>query len=127
MLKIIEIKDGETKEKIYEKYTDLIFELLINKKISYVDLSNQYINYLEINKQITDKQLAEADYCLIETIKPTKQHKGKRNRDSIYRYLVKYKRFETAPIGEELKKYVEENNINLKGNFYTDLYNEVKE
>lgn len=122
MIKIIEIELGETKELYYEKYDDLIFDLLIKEKINYIDLSNQYIFYLKTLENKNNKQLAEADYCLINTIKPAKQHKGKINRDNIYKYLVKYKRFETAPIGEELKQYVENNKINIKSDFFQDLY-----
>ncbi len=118
MLKIIE--DGETK--YYDDYQALILNCLLNEKIKFEDITTEYIRYLETLKSINNKQLAEADYCLIENIKPTKQHKGKYNKDATYRYLVKYKRFETAPIGEELKKYIKDNNINLKGQFYQDLY-----
>ena len=108
----------------YEKLEDVVFENLLNGSLDFISICAQYTKTLEMFKNKYEKQISEADYPLMNTILPMKHLKGKPAKDAIYRYLVKYERFKGAPVWEELVKYVEDNNINISGECFRDLYKE---
>lgn len=118
MIKLTELEESfETKE-------DLFYYWLVNGKVDFNKLLIKYVCYLENVQRSYENQLSEADYPLLNTIKPTKGgYLSKQNNlDAIYRYLVKYERFKGAPVWDELVEYVKKNKINLDGSYFLDLY-----
>jgi len=112
------------KERTYKDLEEAVFE---NLKLGYFDfrkLTEMYVKFLELEREKHTKQLSEIDLPLMNLIQPMKHLEGKPTKDAIYRYLVKYERFKGAPVWDELVKYVEDNNINLSGSYFMDLYNE---
>lgn len=83
-----------------------------------------YTSYLEGRKQLLKNQLSEANVQLVGYIENTviTGKKKKYVKDGAIRYLVKYERFKNAPINQKLQLYIKENNINIDGSFYLDLY-----
>lgn len=124
MIKVI--YDDWRKERTYKDLEEVVYENLLLGNFDFLKLTNTYVRYLEHLKEMQTKQLSEIDLPLMNVIQPMKHLKGKITKDAIYRYLVKYERFKGAPIWEELVKYVEDNNINLEGSFFVDLYKEEK-
>lgn len=113
-------------ERTYKDLEEAVFENLMLGLFDYLKLTNMYVKYLEKEKDKNIKQLSEIDMPLMNVIQPMKHLKGKTTIDAIYRYLVKYERFKGAPVWDDLVKYVEDNNINLEGSYFVDLYKEVK-
>lgn len=122
MIKLTELEES------FETRDDLFFYWLTEGKVDFNRLSVNYVQYLEYEKQYLEKQLSEADYPLMNTIKPNKGgYLSKQNNlDAIYRYLVKYERFKGTPVYDELVEYVKKNKINLDGSYFLDLYLEEK-
>lgn len=123
MIKVL--YDDERGLQGYKSYYDIyemFFENLVDGKVNFNQLSNLYVKHLEKVEAEHIKQLGEIDMPLMNVIQPMKHLKGKPTIDAIYRYLVKYERFKGAPVWEDLVKYVQENNINLKGSYFVDLY-----
>lgn len=122
------IYDDERGEVYYDNIDQVIMHNLISKKLDFNKVSQLYVKYLENLEYIHTKQITEADYPLMNIIKPV--HPGiinkKAGMDAIYRYLVKYERFKGAPVWDELVEYVKDNKINIEGSYFCDLYNEVK-
>ena len=113
-------------ERTYKDLEEAVFENLMLGLFDYLKLTNMYVKYLEKEKNKNIKQLSEIDMPLMNVIQPMDHLKGKPTIDAIYRYLVKYERFKGAPVWDDLVKYVEDNNINLEGSYFVDLYKEVK-
>ena len=116
------------KEKEFRDVEHFFFYCLTNKYVNFFDLLSMYVSDLEESKQKHLKQLAEADMPLIEFIidgKPPK--KRPETIDVGIRYLLKYGRFKNAPIQKTLEKIAKENNINIEGDYYMNLYNKVDE
>lgn len=124
MIKVI--YDDWRKERTYKDLEEVVYENLLLGNFDFLRLTNTYVKYLEHLKEKQIKQLSEIDLPLMNVIQPMKHLKGKITEDAIYRYLVKYERFKGAPIWDDLVKYVEDNNINLEGSYFVDLYKEVK-
>lgn len=108
----------------YKDLEEVVYENLLLGYFDFLKLTNTYVRFLEHNKELRNKQLSEIDLPLMNIVQPMKHLEGKPTKDAIYRYLVKYERFKGAPVWDELVKYVEENNINLNGSYFMDLYNE---
>lgn len=119
--------DDYRKERTYKDFEEAVFENLELGSFDFLRLTNLYVKHLERLKRSYESQIAEVDMPLMQVIQPMKHLKGKPTIDAIYRYLVKYERFKGAPVWEELVKYVEDNNINLEGSFFMDLYKEIKD
>ena len=111
----------------YKDLEEVVYENLLLGYFDFLKLTNTYVRFLEHNKELRNKQLSEIDLPLMNLIQPMKHLEGKPTKDAIYRYLVKYERFKGAPVWDELVKYVEENNINLNGSYFMDLYNEEED
>lgn len=109
-------------EQSYENLNELFFVSLVNGAIDFNNLSTQYVKYLKMLESNHTKQLSEMDIPLIEAVFPSKHLSDKQRKDVVARYLVKYGRFENAPIWKELMSYVEENKININGEYCRDLY-----
>lgn len=109
-------------EQSYENLNELFFVSLVNGAIDFNNLSTQYVKYLKMLESNHTKQLSEMDIPLIEAVFPSKHLSDKQRKDVVARYLVKYGRFENAPIWKELMSYVEENKININGEYCGDLY-----
>lgn len=124
MIKVV--YDDYRGERCYRSLEELFMENLELGYIDFLKLTNSYVKLLETYNNKHNKQLAEADLPLVEVAMPSKSISTKFVKDSAIRYLVKYERYKTAPIWKELLKVVEENNINLNGDFFVDLYKEEK-
>lgn len=109
-------------EREYDDLEQAIYENLCEHKIDFFKVIKCYTRTLEIEKYKHEEQLSEIDLPLMNVIDPMKHLEGRPTKDAIYRYLVKYERFKGAPIWEDLVKYVKENNINLEGKYFNDLY-----
>lgn len=109
-------------EQSYENLDELFFTSLVKGDVDFNKLSAQYVKYLKMLEHNHTKQLSETDIPLIEVVFPTKHLSDKQMKDVVARYLVKYGRFENAPIWKELMSYVEENKINIEGEYCRDLY-----
>lgn len=118
------IYDDERGEVEYDNMDQVILENLINKKLDFIRVSQLYTKHLETLEQLHNKQISEVDMPLMQVIEPMSHLKGKITIDAIYRYLVKYERFKGAPVWDDLVKYVEDNNINIHGSYFCDLYKE---
>lgn len=118
------IYDDERGEVEYDNMDQVILENLINKRLDFMRVSQLYTKHLETLEYLHTKQISEADMPLMQVIQPMQHLKGKPTIDAIYRYLVKYERFKGAPVWDDLIKYVENNNINIHGNYFCDLYKE---
>ena len=119
---MIKIIYGNGYEQSYENLNELFFVSLVNGTIDFNNLSTQYVKYLKMLESNHTKQLSEMDIPLIEAVFPSKHLSDKQRKDVVARYLVKYGRFENAPIWKELMSYVEENKININGEYCRDLY-----
>lgn len=117
MIKIID----ELGEEIYKDYNELFYTKLVQRKVNFNSITNEYITYLQMLEDINKKQLAICDIPLIETLTNDKHNRKYRN-DYIARYLKKYGRCDGMPFINELNKIIKEHNINLDGDFYCDLY-----
>ncbi len=117
MIKIID----ELDEEIYKDYNELFYTKLVQRKVNFNSITNEYIAYLQMLEDINKKQLAICDIPLIETLTNDKHNRKYRN-DYIARYLKKYGRCDGMPFINELDKIIKEHNINLDGDFYCDLY-----
>ena len=109
-------------EQSYENLDELFFVSLVSGTIDFNNLSTQYVKYLKMLESNHTKQLSETDIPLIEVVFPSKCLSDKQRKDVVARYLVKYGRFENAPIWKELMSYIEENKININGEYCRDLY-----
>ena len=116
------IYDDERGEVYYDNIDQLILENLIDNKLNFNKVSQLYVKHLETLNYIHQKQISEADMPLMQVIQPMSHLKGKPTIDAIYRYLVKYKRFEGAPVWKDLVQYIKDNNINIEGSYFCDLY-----
>lgn len=121
------IYDDERGERTYRDEREMFYECLVNGKVDFSVLASIYVKYLKDLKYLHTKQLSEIDMPLMNVIKPMQHLKGKPTIDAIYRYLVKYERFKGAPVWSELVEYVKENNINIEGSYFVDLYSEVED
>ena len=120
MIKII--YDDERGYKEYQNIKELIFENLVSRRFDYNEITKMYVEYLQEQEYKHKRQLSEIDMPLIETYEKSKHLSIKNTKDCIVRYLVKYNRFKNAPINEELIKYAKDNNLNLDGFCYNDIY-----
>ena len=118
------IYDDERGEVEYDNMDQVILENLINKRLDFIRVSQLYTRHLETLEYLHAKQISEVDMPLMQVIEPMSHLKGKIAIDAIYRYLVKYERFKGAPVWDDLVKYVEDNNINIHGSYFCDLYKE---
>lgn len=109
----------------YKNIDEMVFENLLEHKLSFIKMSNSYVRTLEIEKENNTKQLAIVDIPLIETLTDDKRN-AKYRKDYIARYLKKYNRCDGMPFVEELDKIVEEHKLNLDGDYYYNLYLESK-
>lgn len=105
MKELYEFKD--VYHKIKEWKTDniryLFFLLLCEKKVSFQELSESYVEYLEVDNTDKLKQLIEAESCVLENIVCSNKPKNKTHQNAIQRslYLLNNsKRFQM----EELNK-----------------------
>lgn len=121
------IYDDERGERYYDNIDQIILENLIDNRLDFNRVSQLYVKHLETLEYIHTKQLSEIDMPLMQVIDPMPHLKGKPAIDAIYRYLVKYERFKGAPVWDDLVKYVEDNNINIDGSYFCDLYLEAKD
>ena len=90
MLKeLYEFKD--VYHKIKEWKTDniryLFFLLLCEKKVSFKELSESYVEYLEVDNTDKLKQLIEAETCVLENIVCSNKPKNKTHQNAIQRSL----------------------------------------
>ena len=109
-------------EQSYENLDELFFASLVKGDVDFNKLSVQYVEYLKMLEYNHTKQLSETDIPLIEVVFPSKHISGKQKKDIAARCLVKYGRFENAPIWKDLMSYIEENKININGEYCRDLY-----
>lgn len=116
------IYDDERGEVYYDNIDQVIMHNLISKKLDFNKVSQLYVKHLENLEYIHTKQISEIDLPLMQVIQPMKYLEGKPTIDAIYRYLVKYERFKGAPVWDELVQYVKDNNINIEGSYFCDLY-----
>lgn len=123
---MLKINENGT-DNYYDDFYDLFYQKMKTREVDYLKLNNAYVRYLRDKENSNMKQISEIDMPLMNTIKPMKHLKGKINNDAIYRYLVKYERFKGAPVWEELVEYVKDNNLNLNGSYFNDLYLEKEE
>lgn len=105
MKELLEFRD--VYHKIKEWKTDniryLFFLLLCEKKVSFQELSESYVEYLEVDNTDKLKQLIEAESCVLENIVCSNKPKNKTHQNAIQRslYLLNNsKRFQM----EELNK-----------------------
>lgn len=121
MLKI-NLKIDNNFEKSYYDEEEMFFDLLELKRVSFPKLVEVYTKYLELENEKHRMQLSEIDAPLIEVFNKSRHLSVEMTKDCIVRYLVKYDRFKNAPIQEDLVKHIKDNNINLDGMYYRDLY-----
>lgn len=122
------IYDDERNTRYYKDEYEMFFENLKDRKLDFNELTKLYLKYLQCLEDIFRKQMCEADYSLIDYIQKGKlSDKNKHIKDCAVKYLVKYERFKGAKIYDELKQYVKDNNLNLKSDYYLNLYLEKGE
>lgn len=105
MKELYEFKD--VYHKIKEWKTDniryLFFLLLCEKKVSFKELSESYVEALEFDNTDKLKQLIEAETCVLENIVCSNKPKNQTHKNAIQRslYLLnKSKRFQMEDLNE---------------------------
>lgn len=106
MKELLEFRD--VFQKIKEWKTDniryLFFLLLCEKKVSFKELSESYVEYLEVDNTDKLKQLIEAESCVLENIVCSNKPKNKTHQNAIQRslYLLNQsKRFQMKDLNKK--------------------------
>lgn len=106
MKELLEFRD--VFQKIKEWKTDniryLFFLLLCEKKVSFKELSESYVEALEVDNTDKLKQLIEAETCVLENIVCSNKPKNQTHKNAIQRslYLLnKSKRFQMKDLNEK--------------------------
>lgn len=87
-----------------ETIRHLFFLLLCEKKVSFQELSESYVEALEFDNTDKLKQLIEAETCVLENIVCSNKPKNKTHQNAIQRslYLLnKSKRFQMKDLNEK--------------------------
>lgn len=107
----------------YRDYNELFYVKLVERKVNYTELNNNYVSYLQNLEYENKKQLSICDIPLIEILTSDKRNE-KYRKDYIARYLKKYGRCDNMPFVEELNEIIEKHNININDDYYINLYNQ---
>ena len=106
MKELLEFKDVLHKIKEWKPETirHLFFLLLCEKKVSFKELSESYVEALEVDNTDKLNQLIEAEACVLENIVCSNKPKNKTHQNAIQRslYLLNNsKRFQMKKLNEK--------------------------
>ena len=106
MKELLEFRDVFQKIKEWKPETirHLFFLLLCEKKVSFKELSESYVEALEVDNTDKLNQLIEAETCVLENIVCSNKPKNKTHQNAIQRslYLLnKSKRFQMKDLNEK--------------------------